>query len=108
MPRPCLAAALVLLSFAPARAQEAAPAAKRYEAVARELTPFIRHEVETKGLPALSVALVDDQTIVWARGFGYSDPQAKKPATAETVYRVGSVSLRLRTVFAREGPVGSK
>ncbi len=92
MPRLCLAAALVLLSLAPARAQEAVPPALRYEAVARELTPFIRHEVETKGLPALSVALVDDQTVVWAQGFGYADPQAKKPATAETVYRVGSVS----------------
>src|SRR5439155_10273285 len=45
-----------------------------------------------KRLPALSIALVDDQRIVWARGFGFADPKAKKPATAETVYRVGSVS----------------
>jgi CubicO group peptidase (beta-lactamase class C family)/D-alanyl-D-alanine dipeptidase len=66
--------------------------AKPYEAVARELEKFIRHEVETKGLPALSVALVDDQHVVWARGFGFADPGAKKPATADTVYRVGSVS----------------
>jgi CubicO group peptidase (beta-lactamase class C family)/D-alanyl-D-alanine dipeptidase len=63
-----------------------------YDAVARELEKFIRHEVEAKGLPALSVALVDDQRIVWARGFGFADPQTKKPATADTVYRVGSVS----------------
>src|SRR5262249_23897101 len=35
-------------------------------------------------------ALVDDQTIVWAAGFGFADP--KTPATANTVYRVGSVS----------------
>ncbi len=43
-------------------------------------------------MPALSIALVDDQRIVWARGFGFADPQAKLPATADTVYRVGSVS----------------
>ena len=48
--------------------------------------------MKDKELPALSIALVDDQKIVWARGFGFADPQAKKPATAETVYRVGSVS----------------
>src|SRR5207302_5125243 len=32
------------------------------------------------------------QAVVWARGFGLADPKAKRPATAETVYRVGSVS----------------
>src|SRR5207248_2609959 len=61
-------------------------------AVARRLEALIEREVADKGLPALSVALVDDQSVVWARGFGFADPPAKKPATAETVYRVGSVS----------------
>ncbi|MFQ5702902.1 MAG: serine hydrolase [Gemmatimonadales bacterium] len=46
----------------------------------------------TKDLPALSIALVDDQDIVWARGFGYQNPGDSVPATANTVYRVGSVS----------------
>jgi CubicO group peptidase (beta-lactamase class C family)/D-alanyl-D-alanine dipeptidase len=65
---------------------------KPYEEVARRLEAFIGKEVQSKGLPALSIALVDDQRIVWAKGFGYADPQTKKPATADTVYRVGSVS----------------
>ena len=43
-------------------------------------------------MPALSIALVDGNEIVWARGFGYADPPNKIPATAATVYRVGSVS----------------
>src|SRR5262249_52441158 len=34
----------------------------------------------------------DDQQVVWAEGFGYSDPKAKTPATAQTPYRIGSVS----------------
>ena len=45
-----------------------------------------------KGLPALSIALVDGSHIVWARGFGEADPVRHVPATAATVYRVGSVS----------------
>ncbi|MBA3715147.1 MAG: serine hydrolase [Pyrinomonadaceae bacterium] len=53
---------------------------------------LITHEMADKDLPALSIALVDDQQIVWAKGFGFTDPKSKKPATAETVYRVGSVS----------------
>jgi serine beta-lactamase-like protein LACTB len=66
--------------------------ARQYEAVVPDLARFIEREVQDKKLPALSIALVDDQKIVWAHGFGFADPKAKKPATAETVYRVGSVS----------------
>ncbi|HEY8503760.1 MAG TPA: serine hydrolase domain-containing protein, partial [Gemmataceae bacterium] len=56
------------------------------------LTPFIETEVKDKRLPALSIALVDDQRVVWARGFGFARPASGEKATAETVYRVGSVS----------------
>ena len=56
------------------------------------LERFIAHEMADKELPALSIALVDDQQIVWAKGFGFADPKSKTPATAETIYRVGSVS----------------
>jgi CubicO group peptidase (beta-lactamase class C family)/D-alanyl-D-alanine dipeptidase len=75
-----------------ARADDAVSPAKDYGPLVQVLEPFITEEVESKRLPALSVALVDDQRIVWARGFGFADPKAKTPATAETVYRVGSVS----------------
>lgn len=63
-----------------------------YRGVAERLTNFIRHEMADKGLPALSIVLVDDQETVWAQGFGYADPEDGVPATARSVYRVGSVS----------------
>jgi CubicO group peptidase (beta-lactamase class C family)/D-alanyl-D-alanine dipeptidase len=72
-------------------AQEVAPA-KQYREAIQALEAFIEHEVKDKELPALSIALVDDQKIIWAKGFGFADPKAKKPATADTIYRVGSVS----------------
>ncbi len=56
------------------------------------LERFITHEMADKDLPAVSIALVDDQQIVWSKGFGFADPVKKVSATAETVYRVGSVS----------------
>jgi CubicO group peptidase (beta-lactamase class C family)/D-alanyl-D-alanine dipeptidase len=70
----------------------AAPASSPYAAVIPSIEQFIAHEMEDKELPAVSIALVDDQRIVWSKGFGSADPKAKTPATAETVYRVGSVS----------------
>jgi len=63
-----------------------------YGAAVAVLERFIAHEMTDKGIPALSIALVDDQRIVWSQGFGFADPKGKVPATAETIYRVGSVS----------------
>jgi CubicO group peptidase (beta-lactamase class C family)/D-alanyl-D-alanine dipeptidase len=72
--------------------QETIDPPPRYRDAVRALQAFIAQEVRDKQLPALSVALVDDQQTVWAAGFGFRDPQTKSPATAATVYRVGSVS----------------
>lgn len=63
-----------------------------YIGVAPVLERFIEHEMADKHLPGLSIALVDDQRIVWARGFGVEHGIDSTPATARTVYRVGSVS----------------
>lgn len=52
----------------------------------------IQREVEQKELPAFSIALVDGDRIVWSEGFGRADPEQNTPATADTVYRVGSLS----------------
>src|SRR3954462_6716663 len=75
-----------------AAAQERTDPPPQYAAAVRALEPFVAAEVRDKQLPALSIALVDDQQIVWAAGFGFRDPQSNAPATAATVYRVGSVS----------------
>jgi CubicO group peptidase (beta-lactamase class C family)/D-alanyl-D-alanine dipeptidase len=89
-----LTASLLLLAACPAllHAQPAVPPAKGYEAAVKRLDAFIRRQVADKKLPALSIALVDDQKVVWARGYGHADPGKKLRATADTVYRVGSVS----------------
>lgn len=63
-----------------------------YVSVAADLEHLIQREMEDKQLPAFSIALVEGDHIVWAQGFGYQDREKKIPATAHTVYRVGSVS----------------
>ena len=61
-----------------------------YAETAAALTTLIERERAQKGLAAVSIALVDERGVVWAEGFGEQAPGV--PATAETVYRVGSVS----------------
>jgi CubicO group peptidase (beta-lactamase class C family)/D-alanyl-D-alanine dipeptidase len=85
----CLAVGVLLI--ASLRADDVSPPEK-YRAMVAELEKWIDKEVKTKQLPALSLAIVDDQTVVWSRGFGYADPKNKAAATGDTLYRVGSVS----------------
>ncbi|MEK6286961.1 MAG: serine hydrolase [Acidobacteriota bacterium] len=41
--------------------------------------------------PALSIAIVADNRLLWAKGFGLADPEKRIPATATTVYRLASI-----------------
>jgi serine beta-lactamase-like protein LACTB len=63
-----------------------------YSHVVEKLEEAIAYEMEDKDLPAISIALVDDQEIVWAQGFGMADPDEGIPATAGTVHRIASLS----------------
>jgi serine beta-lactamase-like protein LACTB len=83
---------LILISSFRAAADGGKAPPERYRAAVAALEEFVQQEMKDKGLPALSVALVDDQAVVWAKGFGVADPHTHRPATAATVYRVGSVS----------------
>jgi len=56
---------------------------------------LIHKEMKKNDVTGLSIALVDDQRVVWAEGFGYADEANKIPATPETVYRAGSISKLL-------------
>ena len=92
---PCAFAIACAVASAPqSRAQTvvAAPPRSDYAGVVERLERVIAREMGGQGLPALSIALVDDQEVVWARGFGVARPLDSVPATAATVYRVGSVS----------------
>ncbi len=63
-----------------------------YTAAIEKLKSAISFEVKQKDLPAFSISLVDGEEIVWAEGFGFQDAKKEVPASADTVYRVGSVS----------------
>jgi CubicO group peptidase (beta-lactamase class C family)/D-alanyl-D-alanine dipeptidase len=63
-----------------------------YQASVAALRSEILYEMKDKHLPALSIALIDDGKLVWSEGFGFEDHAHQRPATARTIYRVGSVS----------------
>ncbi|HIF38952.1 MAG TPA: class A beta-lactamase-related serine hydrolase, partial [Gemmatimonadetes bacterium] len=75
-----------------ARVAVSVSAREDYQEIVVELENMIQAEIQAKGLPALSISLVDDQSVVWSAGFGVENSQKGTPATSETIYRVGSVS----------------
>jgi CubicO group peptidase (beta-lactamase class C family) len=63
-----------------------------YSATIEQMTAFIEQKMEENDVTGLSIALVDGQRVVWAEGFGYADREKGIPATAETIYEIGSIS----------------
>lgn len=63
-----------------------------YAATKRYVAELIAYEMKKHDVTGLSIALIDDQEIVWAQGFGYADKANGVRATPDTVYRVGSIS----------------
>lgn len=53
---------------------------------------MIRREMSQHHVRGLSVVVVSDARTLFSRGYGYADPARGVAATADTVYRVGSVS----------------
>ena len=70
-----------------------------YEYTKKYVSWLIRQEMEKNNVQGLSIALVDDQQIIWAQGFGYTDVGKRIPATQETVYATGSIA-KLFTIVA--------
>src|SRR5687767_6426559 len=44
------------------------------------------------GIPGLSAAVVSGGRVVWEGGFGYADLERRIPATADTPYRIASIT----------------
>jgi CubicO group peptidase (beta-lactamase class C family) len=60
-----------------------------------DLAPLIRAAQNRFDIPALSVALVRGDAVLWSEGFGLADVARKRAATPDTQYRAGSLAKPL-------------
>jgi CubicO group peptidase (beta-lactamase class C family) len=82
--------ALAACAAAPRKPAERVPGDYTYM---REYTSWlIANEMRKHDVTGLSIALVDDQRVVWAEGFGFADKAKDVRAGPETVYQVGSIT----------------
>ncbi len=80
-------------------AQEAIIPQNEYATIRDEMIDDIKRVIRRHKIKGLSIALTTNEKILWAEGFGLADKDNSIPATAKTIYRVGSIS-KLFTALA--------
>ena len=63
-----------------------------YSQVIAKLQRDLPGLLEKNGVPGAAVALVDDQAVVWACGFGFTDRSVRRHVTADTLFSLQSVT----------------
>ncbi len=93
-------ALLLLAALFPGLAAAAAPASDppplaEHPDVAAAIALYeiwVAEQMAYRHQPGLSVGVIHDRELVWARGFGFADLAAERPAGPDTVYRIGSIT----------------
>ena len=78
----CVFAAGPAPSTLPAKAQDAL----------RVFDQWVQAKAADREQPGLSIGIVRDQELIFAKGYGYADLNNRMPATPQTLYRVASIT----------------
>jgi len=87
---------LIVIAAIHAFGQEAKLSSAKQAAIEAAVSKFMS---ETH-VPGVSVAVVENGTFGWAQGFGFADLENNVPASALTLYRLGSISKSLTATAA--------
>lgn len=72
--------------------EKLSPKAERAKKVLEGFGEKIEQSMKDYMIPGAAVGIVVDNTIVFAKGFGYRDWEKKLPVTPDTIFRIGSCS----------------
>lgn len=64
-----------------------------------EFEAELRAIAEQDGLHGLALAVVDSTGVLWSQGIGYTDLDESNPATADTLFHIGSTHKALNALF---------
>lgn len=94
MKLPTLLIAALLATGSVVSADEPRPVADdpRVADAVAAFSAWAGHHLGVTGVPGASVALVHDQELLYAAGFGMADPESGRPAGPDTVYSICSIS----------------
>ena len=61
------------------------------------LEEWIQAQMEYRGLPGLSIGIVFDQSLIWAKGYGLADLEKKTSVLPGSIYRIASITKLFTT-----------
>ncbi len=98
-------AALALAPRSQTKAQEskgATTAAARPDLAARlaAIEKIVEEQRKEKGIPGLSLVIVKDDQVIYAKGFGLRDVERNLPVTEDTLFAIGSCSKAFTAMAA--------
>lgn len=88
---------LAMVSAAQAPGQQKPPDELR--AVIEQLDKMATAMAEDPKAASFTLGLVQPSGLVWTKSYGYADIAAKKPANADTIYRVGSITKQFTALM---------
>ena len=86
-----------LLPAACSRREEPPPSASRSDDLIASIEALVAKTMSEAVVPGVSIALIRDAQVAWARGFGVRDASSGAPVDATTVFEAASMS---KAVFA--------
>ena len=97
----------------------AGPASQSQPAISLDtakIDKYMLERIEADKFPSLSIGVVYDQQLLYAKAYGVADRKTNRPASPETIYRIGSVTkvftttlmcmLRDKGLIRLDDPVG--
>lgn len=96
--RGILGLSLSLLFAAHLAAEEAISVTGREQTALSSLDDWMKSFMAEHEIPGGSLAVVKDGKLVYARGFGWADREAKTPVQPESLFRIASVSKPITAV----------
>src|SRR5262249_55949313 len=76
------------------------PKAQRISQRMQELEPAISKALKDFQVPAVSLGIVSEGQLVYAKGFGLRDAENQLPASAATIYSIGSCTKAFTSFLA--------
>src|SRR6266566_5032499 len=74
----------------------------------REVEKLAKKQIQENALPGLAIAVVFQDKVVYAKGFGVRDVNTKAPVDADTVFQLASVSKSVGSTVVAELVGGGK
>ena len=95
--------ALILLAPFCVTAQEKSPVtSEQVNRAIRDLEKLAQKQIQENALPGLAIAIVFQDKVVYAKGFGVRDTSAKLPVDADTVFQLASLSKPIGSTVVAE------